>query len=467
MYDVRRLQPAQYAFCRAFVCGLGLAALSLTAHSAIDVPADAGYQRFRAAVTGNAITMKFSSGGLPLASAPGYPTGMRMTALGPTTAEASRYAAAQTKYGPVSFRAAQAFSKGAMASSFARMAMNPYFALGMIALPYAMDWFNDSGVFFNGQGVASISDSTWNDGFEYGGSAIGWSHSFRTACGLMGSYLNSNGGGYSFNSGDVATLSCKFTHTNGVGYTSTYNTYVFRRVQTSPPGTLPPATEGEIYDKLYNQPRTESEIERIIAEGIKYPELMPDPSTQPVVKPTSDGLPIESTPKTSTSTKVNPDGSKSEELTTCRVVGKPAGPVLELSEKCSTTTTTFDPSGNVTGTSTSTTNSETSSGAQPEKPQEEEKGFCESLVGKVICADMDTPSGDPIDKQTRTISYASESHFSGGSCPADKTMVINGQSLKVWDWSASCGYINQYFRPLFLTLCAFTALMILAPAVKE
>ena len=114
-------------------------------------------------------------------------------------------------------------------------------------------------------------------------------------------------------------------------------------------------------------------------------------------------------------------------------------------------------------TSTSvTTNIETKDDA----PKEPEKDFCEKNPEALACAEADTPEQD-IPRDKVTISYEYADIFGNGACPADSYLNTHGQSLKVWDWQASCDHIQDYFRPVLIACCAFAAFVIISAGVKE
>lgn len=103
-----------------------------------------------------------------------------------------------------------------------------------------------------------------------------------------------------------------------------------------------------------------------------------------------------------------------------------------------------------------------------DKPKEDQRDLCEKNPDILACAkpDLDTPDNE-IPKKTLDVSYAQENLFGGGSCPANKTMIIAGQQITVWDWDASCGYITNYMRPVILILSAFAAFVIVSGGAKS
>lgn len=104
-----------------------------------------------------------------------------------------------------------------------------------------------------------------------------------------------------------------------------------------------------------------------------------------------------------------------------------------------------------------------------DKPKPEERpGLCDEYPDILACQkpELDTPD-DEIPKTTKDVSYTPDNLFGGGSCPANKTMNIAGQQMTVWDWDASCGYIQTYMRPVILVLCAFAAFVIVSGGTRQ
>jgi hypothetical protein len=453
MYDLRRFFPAQYLASRAFVCGFCLAAFSLTSSAATVVP---GPDRFRVNVTGNTASVNYGGSGSLLDSvvaASELDSVVRASALNPTAGELSRNASIMTKHGAVGYSVAQRFSVGAVARTAARMA-GPLGVGLAIAAPFIYDWYTDAGISeVDGQwGITSGGD---NDGMDWTfdtSKPLSWRPTHQAACdyiaGLVAFPMKIVIDGWGPN--------CIRTDNLGQLYR------IYTRPAVNTPGTWSPASESQIEQALLANSRTLDEIEKMIAEGFKAGKLEPDAADKPEAKPGTDS-PI--TRKTETVTL--PDGTVESTTRDCKavsksVIGQPS--TLKLVEECTVTKTSTSPGGSPVTTTESTSTDE--GGASPVTDQKFD--ICSTLVGKLICSDLDIPESEPIDKTTKTISYATENHFGGGACPSDVSMTThNGQSLKVWDWATSCDKINQFFRPLFLTLCAFTALMILAPAVKE
>lgn len=478
MYDLRRFFSAQHLLNRAALCGLCLVAFSLNVRA--DVAVDPAFDRFKAAITGNTVAVTFGSTGTPLAVAKSTAMGYVSTGLTPSSGELSRFAGYSTKYGEVAFKASQTITASRLAKGIGAVAGGPL-GVGLLVLSFTADWLTDSGVSVDpltGQPRIqdpSVCTSAPCNQYAYFQSYVQrtpWSGSVSSACAATLSFLNGDPSDpYTYQwSGSTSGATCTNIDSRpdgwSVGWASTGGAITLSSQTVSPSSPVYlPADALAIESALSSNPRTPSEIEKILSETIKYPEIQPDPADPVRIDPVTPGQPIKSPTKTDQKTTTNPDGSKIEETKSCWIKGTvQTGASMKLTEVCNTDTVTKSPSGTVTGTTTATTDSETSDATKPETDSD----FCASLVGKLVCSDLDTPEAEPIDKTTKTLTYAPENHFGGGACPADQVMTThNGQSLKVWDWATSCDKINQFFRPLFLTLCAFTALMILAPAVKE
>lgn len=128
------------------------------------------------------------------------------------------------------------------------------------------------------------------------------------------------------------------------------------------------------------------------------------------------------------------------------------------------TTTTTTITNNITNnTSTSVTNSVTET---DEAPKEEEKDFCEKNPDALACSELDTPEQETPTGQLN-ISYEYVDIFGNGSCPSDSYLNTHGQSLKVWDWAATCDNVQSYFRPILIACCAFAAFVIVSAGAKE
>lgn len=141
--------------------------------------------------------------------------------------------------------------------------------------------------------------------------------------------------------------------------------------------------------------------------------------------------------------------------------GTSGGPSISTGQKTETTTNITNNITNNTSTTVTTNITETD-----DAPKEEEKDFCEKNPDALACAEADTPEQD-IPRDKVTISYEYADIFGNGACPADSYLNTHGQTLKVWDWQASCDHIQDYFRPVLIACCAFAAFVIISAGVKE
>lgn len=100
-----------------------------------------------------------------------------------------------------------------------------------------------------------------------------------------------------------------------------------------------------------------------------------------------------------------------------------------------------------------------------DKPAEEQdKSLCEKHPDILACQkpDLDTPDGE-IPRTSKTVTYAEEGGFGGGSCPGNLYSNVGGKSIMVYNWSETCGVVSTYLRPIILLLGAMGALFILIP----
>lgn len=167
----------------------------------------------------------------------------------------------------------------------------------------------------------------------------------------------------------------------------------------------------------------------------------------------------------------NPDGSTTTKTTTTPLTYSgptvTAGPTTE-------TTIARNPSGVTTGTTTTVTSPGTeevkppTTGTGTTTPQPDPPTQCDKFPDTLGCAELDIPDGE-IPKETKTLTYAAESPFGGGSCPADRvfTSVMTARTYKAWDFAQTCSYIASYVRPLVLLLATFAAFLIIMPGKVE
>lgn len=102
--------------------------------------------------------------------------------------------------------------------------------------------------------------------------------------------------------------------------------------------------------------------------------------------------------------------------------------------------------------------------APPEPGEDKQPDLCEKNPDILACSkpELDTPDQE-IPKREFAVTFAAETLFGGGSCPANKTMSLRGQQITVWDFQRTCDLVETYLKPLLLTLALFSAFIILSP----
>lgn len=154
--------------------------------------------------------------------------------------------------------------------------------------------------------------------------------------------------------------------------------------------------------------------------------------------------------------KQNPDGTREVSRTTYNFTTN--GNTITNTTNI-TTTTTYNSSNQQTGTTTSTSTPAATT------PMEESKDPCDKHPTALGCRDIDfdTPAGD-IPKDTKNVTFSAETVGGSGSCPVDSyvSLTSTGQTLKAWDWTATCNYFLP-IRAIVMTLAAFSALLIVMP----
>lgn len=156
-------------------------------------------------------------------------------------------------------------------------------------------------------------------------------------------------------------------------------------------------------------------------------------------------------------TKQNADGTKEISRTTYNF--STAGNTITNTSNI-TTTNNYNASGAVTNTTTTTTNN---AGAAPTGESEPPPTQCDKFPESLGCSKLDVPAGT-IPKENKTITFAEESSFGGGSCPADRsfTSVTMHRSVKVVDWTTFCANALP-IRALVILLATFAAFLIVMP----
>jgi hypothetical protein len=252
--------------------------------------------------------------------------------------------------------------------------------------------------------------------------------------------------------------------------TGTLETFNISKYSTTPMSpTWVPGTPQNIRDALYvNNPPIQ-----IVDELAKFGNINWPGCPGGVCPPLSSPLnPVVSGPssiaKSSTTVKTMPDGSTVTTTTSQTLTysgpNVTAGPITE-------TEISRNPSGVTTGTTTTvkTPPTEPDGGSVPPPEEKEDPPVqCDKYPNSLGCSELDTPSGE-IPKENKTLTYAAESPFGGGSCPADRmfSSYMTGRTYKAWDFAQTCSYIATYVRPLVLLLATFAAFLIIMPGKVE
>jgi len=235
---------------------------------------------------------------------------------------------------------------------------------------------------------------------------------------------------------------CKFVPSSG---SPSFSGASYRSAAPSSSAYVP-STVQELQDSIASQSGWPegSAISRTIADasaaGEQFPTEQPivsGPATSPGTKSTltkADG----STVTTNTTNNFNYAGDKVTHTTT-------------------TVVNNYNPTTNTTTTETTV--------EEPAKEQEQ-KDECTENPDRISCSELDTPDGD-IPTTSKDLTYSPENlGFGNGTCPANITRTVHGQSVVLFDYTQPCNIISSYIKPLVLAISAFIAFMILTPGGK-
>lgn len=448
MNDHRNLHHHQRRLgLRAGLVGC-LVLLQVAAHAGTDlVPANPAYQRFVTQYGGNSASMFYGVGGTVLPSASGLAQHASVAGLSPTAGEVSRFAALNSKYGQVPFKVSQTITLPRLAKGIAAVAGGPL-GIGLLALPAVMDWMAAANITPDGSGGFSGPTGAYQCRVQAGNGV--WSV-FKDSCTAAAQSVQHY---YAQPPSVVCSEPVGPCQINGYALT----------VSSAPLSGTQTFTAAQIEPALSSVPRTASQIEAILAQGIEYPEIQPDPVDWVRIDPINPADFIKSPTKTDKKTTTNADGSTIEETKSCWLKGTvQTGASLKLTEVCNTDTVTKSPTGTVTGTTTATTDSESADAATPK----DEGGLCDTLIGKLICTDLGDAPNDEIPKTTKDLSYTPEVLFGSGTCPADKVVNLGAFTLPLTNMAQTCGWLADFVKPLAILLATFSATLIVIGAPKE
>lgn len=183
-------------------------------------------------------------------------------------------------------------------------------------------------------------------------------------------------------------------------------------------------------------------------------EILSNGGTIPLGVPTITGPTAIKGPETTTT---NADGSRTVTSTTNNYTT--AGNTVTNNSSV-TTTTTYNTDNSVRSTTSTTT-------VPTEEAEKEDP--CKANPERLGCIEVDTPEGE-VPKETKTVTFNTESVFHDGSCPADvyaSFQSIGGTNAKILDWSTFCGHA-VVIRGLVMALAGIMAMFIIMPGgVRE
>ena len=330
------------------------------------------------------------------------------------------------------------------------------------AAPYIMDWMSRAGAKRNeatGEIETQPVDSSWpvSDGYRYstvwqppGTSTPQYFDSPIGACqGMAPAWGAANG---------INLTNIRVSGTACIGNTGGNPNYPFTQASRGPASSCPAAwyiTPFGCFSSA-NLPRvavTATQLadllSKVVPDSRVWGEVLEKGAEIPFPTPTVTGPAVIQGPEKTTT---NPDGSRTVERTTYNY--QTSGNTINNTSNV-TTTTTYNADNSVRSTSSTTTT--------PTAEETDKNDQCEKRPNSVGCAEADTPDG-VIPKETKTITYAEENVFGGGSCPSDKQWSSGTlhHSYKLVDWTTFCGYALSA-RALVILLAVFAAFLIVMP----
>lgn len=346
------------------------------------------------------------------------------------------------------FQASYKVPKSAILDGLGMLCKNPVICLGLsLTAPAIVDWLNKGDVGINGDTsdyperpfLVKMPGRGWQD-------PDGKVHATKgAACNGAIAFNNANDTQFRYASGG------SFPDTGGtcpveIFYRQTgakYSDGAFHVTEVDTPKQELPASLDDIAPYMDTPEVTPNVVRDLMDQGadIKLPSA-----------PTVTGP--ESLPARRETTQ-NPDGSVTTTTTTNNF--RTAGNTIT---NTSTVTVTQTCMGDGTCSPATTTTTE--------EPKEPEPDDCEKNPDATRCQeiDLDTPDGE-IPKGDKNVTYEIEDSWGGGSCPANIFGTINGQSVMLYDWGQTCGYVATYLRPLLLLTCALAALFIVMPGKAD
>lgn len=364
---------------------------------------------------------------------------------------------------PFAFR----FASGA-ARSFAGFAFSNPLMMTMVLAPIAYNWFKDNGF--------TVVDGVWKKADPTVCSVdpcVEWS----VRSGLYNSLWSGSVTIAAQNWALGASAASTAYSWSFVGCSSTCQFTRYGKGSLYPAGTdyIPPSSRTVAASPaVYNMIPTQSEFEsamggKSLPDGIAQENAFPWPVDTPIINPDASIMPMPLRQPTGSPWPVPNSNPQSWSQPVSRIT--PAN-TPQLPWQVDITPEEV-PSTNPTGmTSTATVTPTSPSGTTAPSPDlcalHPEASACKPALDLCKehpemsgCAKLDTPTGE-IPKTTKNVTYAPESHFGGGGCPANVTFTPHGlPQMVLMDWSYACAKINSWVRPLVIAMGAWSALFIL------
>lgn len=203
-------------------------------------------------------------------------------------------------------------------------------------------------------------------------------------------------------------------------------------------------------------PASDADVDQLVSEA---PINRMGPFLEEIIRQGED-VPAKSEPQLS-----GPSSVTNPTPTTTTTTGPNGQPQTTTTQQQRTNVTYNGNTYNTTTTNiTNTTNNTTNETTTTTTENPEESDLCKNNPDILACSkpELDTPD-EEIPRRNFAVTFAAESLFGGGSCPANKTMNLRGQQITVWDFQRTCDLVTTYLKPLLLTLALFSAFLILSP----
>lgn len=453
----------------------------------------AAFDAFMGRVVGNQTTVGFGTGGTPLAtSSAGLGTPATVGNMGVSQAGSGVTVGGNVKV-PLGGTGKAAGAAASAAVSRAAFLRGAAAALGggvggaivVTGLPLLADWLRSSGkITVNPEtGALGKVEPGWgaSDGYLWWGKGRVSYDSADDACASyfpfggynqQGNWDTFQWAGYVVSQGASAVCPAKNSlgeaTTNSVSVergargTCPAGNYVRGGICSSQPGSLPISMDDIV--EYMDAPEAPALTPAVFVEGVTKAGIDPFGSEPAKVKVSGPSAVAGEKVQSSTQTRVIPGtttevgqgySGETQPATRTRISTQSYNVTYNDNRVSYTTTnnTTTNITNNVTGGSSTTT--------ETEQREDDGETECEKNPQSLSCADLDTPD-DEIPKTTASVAYQDENPFGGGACPASKYTNVGGQSVKVWDWEQTCGYITGPVYWITVTLGAFAATMIVA-----